>query len=65
MLKPGVNLCSLLEANDKYGWVGADSVEVIVLQDFQWSRDMIAWNDLLLLLEGETEVASAKEPVFF
>ena len=30
------------------------TVEVIVLQDFRWSRDMIAWNDLLLLLKGET-----------
>ena len=30
------------------------TAEVIVLQDFRWSRDMIAWNDLLLLLEGET-----------
>ena len=41
-------------ANDKYGWDGADSAEVIVLQDFRWIRDMFAWNDLLLLLEGET-----------
>ena len=41
-------------ANDKYAWVGADSAEVIVLQDFRWSREMIPWNDLLLLLEGET-----------
>ena len=34
--------------------VGADSAEVIVLQDFRWSREMIPWSDLLLLLEGET-----------
>ena len=40
-------------ANDKYAWVGADSAEVILLQDFRWRPDMIPWNDLLLLLEGE------------
>ena len=56
MLKPLESIYVVFSkpANDKYGWVGADSVEVIVLQDFRWSRDMIAWNDLLLLLEGET-----------
>ena len=41
-------------ANDKYAWVGADQVEIIVLQDFRWSPELIAWKDLLLLLEGET-----------
>ncbi|CAB3978629.1 Hypothetical predicted protein [Paramuricea clavata] len=40
--------------NDKYAWVGADYAEAIVLQDFRWSREMIPWNDLLLLLERET-----------
>ncbi len=41
-------------ANDKYAWVGADKAEVIVLQDFRFSKDVISWKDLLLLLEGET-----------
>ena len=41
-------------ANDKYAWVGADLAEVIILQDFRWSREAITWKDLLLLLEGET-----------
>ena len=40
-------------ANDKYAWVGADQAEVIVLQDFRWSSELICWKDLLLLLEGE------------
>lgn len=40
-------------ANDKYAWVGADKAEVILLQDFRWSRELISWNSLLLLLEGE------------
>lgn len=41
-------------ACDKYAWVGADRAQVILLNDFRWSRDLIPWNDLLLLLEGET-----------
>ena len=40
-------------ANDKYAWVGADNAEVIILQDFRWSSELICWKDLLLLLEGE------------
>ena len=41
-------------ANDKYAWVGADEAEVILLQDFRFSKEVLAWKDLLLLLEGET-----------
>ena len=41
-------------ANDKYAWVGANKAEVILLQDFRFCREVIAWKDLLLLLEGET-----------
>ena len=39
--------------NDKYGWVGASGKEVILLQDFRYSKQCIAWKDLLLFLEGE------------
>ena len=41
-------------ARDKYGWVGAQSASVIVLQAFRYSKELIAWSDMLLLLEGET-----------
>ena len=41
-------------ANDKYAWIGADEAEVILLQDFRFSKEVIPWKDLLLLLEGET-----------
>ncbi len=41
-------------SNDKFGWVGADKAAILILQDFRWSRDCIAWKDLLLLLERET-----------
>ena len=40
-------------ANDKYAWVGADNCEVIFLNDFRWSAELIAWKDFLLLLEGQ------------
>ena len=40
-------------SNDKYAWVGADLAEIIILQDYRYSRESITWSDLLLLLEGE------------
>lgn len=40
-------------ANDKYAWVGAESCECIFLNDFRWSSELIAWKELLLLLEGQ------------
>ena len=40
-------------ANDKYGWVGSDQAEVIVLKDFRWTSELICWKDSLLLLEEE------------
>ena len=40
-------------ANDKYAWVGAEQAEVILLQDFRWTSELICWNSFLLLLEGE------------
>ena len=39
-------------ATGKYAWVGVDECEVAYLNDFRWSPELIAWNDLLLLLEG-------------
>jgi hypothetical protein len=41
-------------ANDKYAWLGAEKAELIFLNDFRWTSEMIAWKELLLLLEGET-----------
>ena len=31
-----------------------DEVEVIFRNDFRWSNELIAWKELLLLLEGQT-----------
>ena len=41
-------------ANDKYAWLGAEKCQLIFLNDFRWSSEMIAWKELLLLLEGQT-----------
>ena len=41
-------------AADKYAWVGADNAEIILLNDFQWSKELIEWKSFLLLLEGDT-----------
>ena len=40
--------------NDKFAWVGADHATIILLHDFRYSRDVIPWKDILILLEGET-----------
>ena len=40
-------------AADKYAWVGEDKSEVILLNDFRWSKELIEWKSLLLLLEGD------------
>ena len=56
MLKP-LNIifrCFENPSNDKYAWVGADKADCILMQDFRYSKETIAWKDLLLLLEGET-----------
>ena len=42
-----------IPAADKYAWVGADRAEIILLNDFRWSKDVIEWKSLLLLLEGD------------
>lgn len=41
-------------ASSTFAWVGAESCEVIFLNDFRWSPQVLAWNDMLLLLEGQT-----------
>ena len=55
MLKPLEIIYNVFSnpANDKYSSVGVDNAEVIILQDFRWSSELICWKDLLLLLEGE------------
>ena len=40
-------------ASTSFAWVGAEKAEVVVLNDFRWSPQIIAWHDLLLMLEGQ------------
>jgi len=41
-------------ASSTFAWVGVDNAEIIFLNDFRWSSQIIPWHDLLLLLEGES-----------
>ena len=41
-------------ATTSYAWVGAELAEVIFLNDFRWTPEILAWKDFLLLLEGQT-----------
>ena len=41
-------------ASAKYAFVGMDSCEVAVLNDFRFNSEMISWSELLNLLEGQT-----------
>jgi len=56
LLKPLTKIFSCFEnpSNDKYGWVGVENKELILLQDFRYAKELIPWNTFLLLLEGET-----------
>ena len=36
-----------------FAWVGAENAEIVLLNDFRWHPSIIAWDDLLQLLEGD------------
>lgn len=40
-------------ATGGFAWVGAETAEVIMLNDFRWHPTMIAWSDFLQMLEGD------------
>ena len=39
-------------SSTKFAWLGADTAEVIFLNDYRWSPEQIKWDQLLRLLEG-------------
>ncbi|KXJ08125.1 hypothetical protein AC249_AIPGENE24816 [Exaiptasia diaphana] len=41
-------------ATGTFAWVGVNEAEIILLNDFKWHPSLIAWGDLLQLLEGDT-----------
>lgn len=40
-------------ATTSYAWLGVEKAEIILLNDFRWSSEVIAWKEFLLLLEGQ------------
>lgn len=40
-------------SNATFAWVGVEDCEVIFLNDFRWSQQVIPWHNLLLLLEEQ------------
>ena len=40
-------------ASTSFAWLGAEEAEVVFLNDFRWSPQIISWHDLLLMLEGQ------------
>jgi len=40
-------------ASTSFAWVGAENTEIIFLNDFRWSAQVLPWQDMLLLLEGQ------------
>ena len=40
-------------ATTTFAWLGAETAEVIFLNDFRWCSQIIPWHNLLLLLEGQ------------
>ena len=40
-------------ASKSFAWVGAENAEIIFLNDFRWSAQVLPWQDMLLLLEGQ------------
>lgn len=45
--------CFSNPASNKYAWVDVDKAECILLQDFEFSTELISWKSFLLLLEGQ------------
>ena len=40
-------------ASTTFAWFGAQEAEVVFLNDFRWSAQIIPWHDFLMLLEGQ------------
>ena len=41
-------------ASTSFAWIGVENCEILFLNDFRWSIQILAWHDMLLLLEGQT-----------
>ena len=45
--------CFTCPTNGTFDWVGVETSECVISNDFKWSDKIIPWPDLLNLLEGE------------
>ena len=62
LLIAGKHLCSPLKlifntlcnpTTGVFAWVGVEDAEIIFLNDFWWKTSIIAWSDMLQLLQGD------------
>eukprot|EP00795_Rhopilema_esculentum_P003566 gene3566-biopygen19 len=51
-------------ANTSYAWLGAEKAQVILLNDFLYSTEIMAWNDFLCFLEGQTVHLAAPKSTY-
>ena len=51
--------CFVNPASTTFAWVGAETADVIFLNDFRWSKQIIPCHDLLQMLEGQPVHLSA------
>ena len=56
--------CFSNPAQGKYAWTGLDEEEVANINDFRWSKELIAWKELLNLLEDAPCKLSRPKNVF-
>ena len=56
--------CFINPTRGKYAWLSLEGKEVILLNDFRYSADLLEWNDLLLLLQGAPVSFSRPRNVF-
>lgn len=56
LVKPLKEIFSAFEnpTHGNFNWLGVDLAEIIILNDLRWSTSILPWEQLLLLLEGET-----------
>ena len=51
--------CFVNPASTTFAWDGAETAEVIILNDFRWSAHIVPWHDMLQMLEGQPVHLSA------
>ena len=56
--------CFTSPGQEKYTWTGVDKPEEAFLNKFRWSKELIAWYELLNLLEGAPWKLSRPKNVF-